>query len=377
MPPAQTPPFDRNATLAQLDAAAAAGKITASAVSSIRAWLTEPRYAEYAPEVARQIAAGLWKQLDDVFWTVIPFGTGGRRGMMYPIGSNAINDRTIGESAQGVADYVLSVRATSPPRSGAISPLPAAGEGPGVRGRMESGAVEQGSRGTTTPSPSPQPAAVKGEGASAADPACAIAYDTRHQSRHFAELCAEIMAAAGFKVFFLDGFRSTPELSFAVRHCRCDCGIMVTASHNPPSDNAVKVYWSTGGQVLPPHDAGIIERVMNTGEIHRQPFAEALAAGRVVYCQAEVDPAYIRAVHEQALPGPRKLRIIYSPLHGVGASAVLPARWPPTVSLTSNSSARKQHQTRTFQTSRITWRIRKTPLSSTRSSSVAARSALI
>ena len=64
--------------------------------------------------------------------------------------------------------------------------------------------------------------------------ACAIAYDTRHRSRHFAELCSEIMAAAGFKVYFLDGFRSTPELSFAVRYKRCDCGIMITASHNPP-----------------------------------------------------------------------------------------------------------------------------------------------
>ena len=68
---------------------------------NIRAWLTEPRYAEYADEVAAHIAAGKWQVLDDVFWTVIPFGTGGRRGKMYPIGSNAINDRTIGESAQG------------------------------------------------------------------------------------------------------------------------------------------------------------------------------------------------------------------------------------------------------------------------------------
>ena len=63
------------------------------------------------------------------------------------------------------------------------------------------------------------------------------------------------MAAAGFTVYFLDGYRSTPELSFAVRFKKCHCGIMVTASHNPPCDNAVKVYWSTGGQVLPPHDA--------------------------------------------------------------------------------------------------------------------------
>ena len=71
------------------------------------------------------------------------------------------------------------------------------------------------------------------------------------------------MTAAGFTVYFLQGYRSTPELSFTVRDKKCSCGIMVTASHNPPSDNAVKVYWSTGGQILPPHDKGIIERVMN------------------------------------------------------------------------------------------------------------------
>ncbi len=86
-------------------------------------------------------------------------------------------------------------------------------------------------------------------------------------SRHFAELCSEVMVANGFKVYFLDGYRSTPELSFAVRHKQCSCGIMVTASHNPPSDNAVKAYWSTGGQLLPPHDQGVIDRVMAVQEI--------------------------------------------------------------------------------------------------------------
>ncbi len=133
------------------------------------------------------------------------------------------------------------------------------------------------------------------------------------------------MVAAGFKVYFLDGYRSTPELSFAVRYTNSACGIMVTASHNPPSDNAVKVYWAGGVQVLPPHDKAIIDRVMNVGEIRRRPFAEALAAGQIVYCQQEIDKAFIAAVVAQALSGPRDLSIIYSPLHGVGASAVLPA----------------------------------------------------
>ena len=240
---------------------------------NIRTWLTEPRYAEYAPQVAEHLAAGKWKELDDVFWTIIPFGTGGRRGKMYPIGSNAINDRTIGESAQGLADYVKQRRAAASTLS------------------------------------------------------CAIAYDTRHRSRHFAELCAEIMVATGFKVYFLDGYRSTPELSFAVRYKHCSCGIMVTASHNPPSDNAVKVYWSTGGQLLPPHDKGVIDRVMIVHDdpphaVRRGPGQRA----RSCICQEEVDAAYHRGrARRRRFPGPRDLKIIYSPLHGVGASAVLPA----------------------------------------------------
>ncbi|HEV3024268.1 MAG TPA: phospho-sugar mutase [Pirellulales bacterium] len=261
---------DFSSTLDRLQEAVNKKRLTPSAAENVRAWLTEPRYADYAGEVAEHVDLGKWKQLDDVFWTVIPFGTGGRRGKMYPIGTNAINDRTIGESAQGLADYV---RQQHPPRT----PL-----------------------------------------------ACAIAYDTRHRSRHFAELCSEVMVANGFTVYFLDGYRSTPELSFTVRQKRCACGIMVTASHNPPSDNAVKAYWSTGGQLLPPHDQGVIDRVMAAGEIARTPFANALAGGRVVCCQQEVDAEYQRAVMAQSMPGPRQLKIVYSPMHGVGASSVCP-----------------------------------------------------
>ncbi|MBI3839008.1 MAG: phospho-sugar mutase [Planctomycetia bacterium] len=262
--------LDRAKALAQLDVAANQKLLSPGAIANIRAWLTEPRYAEYAPQVAEHLVQGRWKQLDDAFWTIIPFGTGGRRGKMYPIGSNTINDRTIGESAQGLADYVK---------------------------RLHS------------------PAALS----------CAIAYDTRHRSRHFAELCAEVMVAAGFTVYFLDGYRSTPELSFAVRHKHCSCGIIVTASHNPPSDNAVKAYWSTGGQLLPPHDQGVIDCVMSTATVQRTPFSTGLAKGQVVMCQDEMDRAYIAAVAAQGFAGPRELKIIYSPLHGVGASAVLPA----------------------------------------------------
>ena len=251
-------------------AARAAGTITEHSAVTMHDWLVEPRYAEFAGTLAELIDAGKWQELDDAYWTVIPFGTGGRRGKMYPVGSNAINDRTIGESAQGLADYVRSV-------------LPA---------------------GDT--------------------PSCTIAYDTRHRSEHFAKLCTEVLLAAGFKVFFLRGVRSTPELSFGVRFTNSSCGIMVTASHNPPSDNAVKVYWAGGVQVLPPHDKGIIDRVMQAETIRREPFEEGVARGRVVFVEAEVDAAFVAAVLELSAPGPRGISILYSPLHGVGATAVVP-----------------------------------------------------
>src|SRR5688572_27810597 len=92
--------------LSTVDAAVTDRRITPEAGTNIRVWLSEPRYAEYAPAILEHIAAGKWRELDDAFWTIIPFGTGGRRGRMYPIGCNTINDRTIGESAQGLADYV-------------------------------------------------------------------------------------------------------------------------------------------------------------------------------------------------------------------------------------------------------------------------------
>ncbi len=263
--------LDVATALQQIDQAAARGQLSEGAVKNLRTWLTESRYVDYVSSVLRHVADQKWQALDDAFWTIIPFGTGGRRGRMYEIGSNTINDRTIGESAQGLADYVKQYRTGTGPLS------------------------------------------------------CAIAYDTRHQSPHFARLCAEVMVAANFTVYFLDDYRSTPELSFLVRHKHCCCGIMVTASHNPPSDNAVKVYWSTGGQILPPHDQGVIQRVMTVERVERADFDQAVSEGKVVLCREDVDQAFIEALQGEAFPGPRELKVIYSPLHGVGASAVVPA----------------------------------------------------
>src|SRR5262249_37276560 len=128
----------------------------------------------------------------------------------------------------------------------------------------------------------------------------------------------------GFQVYFFDGPRSTPLVSFTIRQLACHCGIMVSASHNPPTDNAIKVYWSTGGQLRAPHDAGTMRSVGAVRSIFRQPFAEAQNSGRVICCQAEMDAGYCKAMLWQAFSGPRDLRILYSRLHGVGLPSVLP-----------------------------------------------------
>tara|TARA_B100000519_G_scaffold2468_1_gene2429 strand:- start:10443 stop:12293 length:1851 start_codon:yes stop_codon:yes gene_type:complete len=261
--------MDVDSALQAVRQAAENGQLSDTAVTNLAAWLSESRYEEYRGLIIDQVKNQAWDELDDVFWTVIPFGTGGRRGRMHPFGSNAINDRTIGESAQGLATYIK-------------------------------------------------------ENVNLDDvlPSCAIAYDTRHRSRHFAELCASIMVANGFKVYMLDDYRATPQLSYLVRMKNCTCGIMVTASHNPPSDNAVKVYWSTGGQILPPHDSGIIDCVMNTDEIHQVDFEAALQNGDVEFCTDELDAAYQSEVIRHGLATDIDLNILYSPLHGVGGPIV-------------------------------------------------------
>jgi phosphoglucomutase/phosphomannomutase len=253
--------------------AEAAGQISGTAGAAIRRWLTESPFAQYRPRLLSDIAEGRWKALDDAFFTVLEFGTGGRRGMMYPVGTNVLNDRTIAESARGLAEYVTARKGQDAPRS------------------------------------------------------CVIARDSRHNSENFAELCARVLAAAGFQVFLFREARSTPLLSFAVRHLHCDAGIMITASHNPPADNGFKCYSSTGGQVIPPDDEGIIAcvKAASDREIPEKPFSQGLTDGSIVPVGREVDDAYIAAVVGESVSHARDLSIVYTPLHGVGETSVAAA----------------------------------------------------
>ncbi|MCP4774789.1 MAG: phospho-sugar mutase, partial [Planctomycetaceae bacterium] len=254
---------DTEQYIQRIKAACEKGLLTEGSVENLVCWLTEERYAQYAPAIIEHIETEKWDALDDVFWTIIPFGTGGRRGKMYPFGSNAINERTIGESAQGLAEYVKETKPDGPWKM-------------------------------------------------------AIAYDTRHRSREFAELCASVMVANGFEVYFIDDYRSTPELSFLIRYKSCDCGIMVTASHNPPCDNAVKVYWANGAQLIPPHDKAVIAKVGDVQEIPRIEFQQGIDEGKIHIIRKEVDDALLAQHIQHSFDGPRDLKVIFSPLHGVG-----------------------------------------------------------
>ena len=257
----------------RVDQALASGDISSTAAANIKRWLTEPPFAAYRDRLVEDIDAGQWKTLDNAYYQVLEFGTGGRRGTMYPVGTNVLNDRTIAESARGLADYVTANKGADTPRS------------------------------------------------------CVIARDTRHNSPEFAQQCARVLAAAGFKVYLFPEYRSTPLLSFAVRYLKCDGGIMITASHNAPSDNGFKCYASTGGQVIPPDDAGIIACVKSASdrEIPEADYDAALKDGSIVLVGKEVDDAYIAAVVGESVSPARDLSIVYTPMHGVGATSVAAA----------------------------------------------------
>lgn len=251
--------------------AVAAGQLTAATGQNVRRWLSESHYSPYHPRLLSLIESGDYSELNRLFWERIPFGTGGRRGPMSEFGSATINDRTIAESAHGLATYVLKCLGNK--------------------------------KGTT-------------------EPRAVVAFDSRHRSEEFAKRTACVLAANGFHVDYFPQPRSTPELSFSVRYLGCDTGVMISASHNPPCDNGFKAYWSTGGQVLPPHDAGIIECVDAATEIPSLNFDAAVADGTITLAAESLDAAYVDAVCQLSLSPERGVAALYTPLHGVGETSV-------------------------------------------------------
>jgi phosphoglucomutase/phosphomannomutase len=259
--------------LAAVSNAVAARLIAESSAARMKRWLSESPFAPYRPLLVRDIAERNWKTLDEAFYAVLEFGTGGRRGKMYPVGTNVLNARTIAESARGLAEHIAEKKGPDSSHS------------------------------------------------------CVIARDTRHNSREFAEICARVLAAAHFRVYLFPEPRSTPLLSFAVRALGCDAGIMITASHNPPSDNGFKCYASTGGQVVPPDDTSIIECVqaVSDREIAEADYDDAIRSGAIQLVGDDFDRAYIAAVISQSVSKARGLKVVYTPMHGVGETSVAAA----------------------------------------------------
>lgn len=246
---------------------AARGDLTADSRDNLLNWLGRDELQAYHDRIRALVDADDWSALDAMFWTVIPFGTGGRRGPMGEMGPATINDRTIAESAHGMAEYLRSTGVAS--------------------------------------------------GGSAV-----IAHDTRNNSRRFACIAATTFAAHGMKVFLFSTHRSTPALSYAVREFECNVGVMISASHNPPADNGFKAYWSNGGQVVAPHDRGIIEHVRSAGTIPSVDFDDAVADGRIELIGEDFDARYVDQVVQLSQSTRRDVTALFSPLHGVGESNV-------------------------------------------------------
>jgi len=167
-------------------------------------WLTETFDNETKEEVKALLTEDP-KDLEDRFYKDLEFGTGGMRGTM-GAGTNRINKYTLGKATQGLANYLLQIKGDTNLK-------------------------------------------------------VAIAFDCRYNSKKFAKVVADVLSANHIRVFLFEDLRPTPELSFAVRHLNCDAGIVLTASHNPPEYNGYKVYWTDGGQIVPPQDGGIISEV--------------------------------------------------------------------------------------------------------------------
>jgi phosphoglucomutase len=208
-------------------------------------------------------------QLADAFYKDLEFGTGGLRGIM-GVGTNRMNKYTVGMATQGYANYL-----------------------------KQSFPSEQ----------------VK----------VAIAHDSRNNSRFFAETTANVFAANGIKVFLFDSLRPTPELSFAIRHLKCQGGVVCTASHNPKEYNGYKAYWNDGGQLVPPHDKNVIKEVEKIGSVENVKWTGG--AENVTIIGKDIDEAYMNmvkslSVYPEIIQKHRDLKIVYTPIHGSGIKLV-------------------------------------------------------
>jgi phosphoglucomutase len=209
-------------------------------------------------------------ELVECFYRDLEFGTGGLRGIM-GVGTNRMNIYTVGMATQGLCNYLKKEFQNLPQ--------------------------------------------IK----------VAIAHDSRNNSRLFAETAAGIFAGNGFKVYLFEDLRPTPELSFAIRHLKCQSGIVLTASHNPKEYNGYKAYWDDGGQVVPPHDKNIIEEVLKIKAISEVKFDGPKSNIEII--GSEIDDIYTDEIKKlslspEVIAKQSGMKIVYTPIHGTGVKLV-------------------------------------------------------
>jgi len=232
-------------------------------------WLTE-KYDEETRNKVKYLLENDQKELLDSFYKDLEFGTGGLRGIM-GVGTNRMNIYTVGMATQGLANYLIK-NFGDPSRITVV-----------------------------------------------------IAYDSRNNSKLFAETTANVFSANGINVYIFDDIRPTPELSFTIRHLKCQCGIVITASHNPKEYNGYKVYWEDGGQIIAPHDKNIIEEVKKIKSIDEVNFKGN--KNLIQYIGKEIDDIYTDEIKKLSLnpdiiKKQKNLKIVYTPLHGTGINLV-------------------------------------------------------
>lgn len=244
-------------------------KIEQNILDAVNEWLT-PVFDEKTQQEVKDLMTTSVALLEESFYKNLEFGTGGMRGIM-GVGTNRINKYTLGKNTQGLSDYLKKVF-------------------PGRELKV------------------------------------AIAYDCRQNSDVLARVVADVFSANGIKVYLFSDMRPTPELSFTVKHLGCQCGIVLTASHNPPEYNGYKVYWEDGGQLVPPQDKEVIAAIeaLSYKDIRFESNPELIEL-----IDRDIDEAFIRSTIANAsfnTPQQAKdqLIIAYTSLHGTSIKMIPP-----------------------------------------------------
>ena len=238
----------------------------------INTWLTGDYDESSKAEIRQLIDDKNVTELTDAFYRDLEFGTGGLRGIM-GVGSNRVNKYTLGTATQGLSNYLKKIY------------------------------------------PDQQIKVV-------------IAHDNRNNSSVFANVVANVFSANGIYVYFFEGLRPTPELSYAIRSLGCQSGVMLTASHNPKEYNGYKAYGADGGQLVAPHDEAVMAEVLKIKDISEVNFNGI--DSNIEKIGKEIDEKYLDdlaklSISKDAIQRQHDLKIVFSPIHGTGGVMVPPA----------------------------------------------------